>query len=123
MPGGEIDRLGVDAEDPIEFLLADLLHRHRQVGDAGVVDQDVEGAEGGGRGGGHRGDAGVVANVGDNRQRIELGGGAGDRLGIDVGDHHPGALGAEHPGDARAEAGGAAGDERGLAVEAHGVRS
>ena len=115
------DRLMRD--DRVPFLDREFLDR-RDVLDAGVVDQDVDAAEGllGRRD--HRGDLGGLGHVGRRVERLDaeflLDAGALllDRGGVaEAVDHDVGAVLGERPGDAEADAGGRAGDDRGFSLE------
>ena len=87
--------------------------RQRQ---AGVVDDDVDAAERQHRGVDSRLHRGFVGDVGGDADRhigvADLFGGGGGLFGIQVGDHHAGALGGQPGGDGLADARGGAGDQR-----------
>ena len=71
--GGErrqVDRLHVDGVDAIELGFADIEQRLIAVRDAGVVDQDVEAAEGFGRRAHHGVDIGLLGDVAGNRDDV-----------------------------------------------------
>ena len=98
-----------------------LEHRARR-GDAGVVDEDVEGAVPVDRGGHHRVDLVEVGEVDGVGDRLASGAprGRGDRLGLvgqPVGDHDAGPFADEAVDDGGAESARPAGDQGGEAVE------
>jgi hypothetical protein len=121
---GEVDRLHVDREDAVERRLGDLQQRlvgHRV---AGVVDQDVEPAEGADR----PLDEALHVAVDGHVRLVEFGRAAGgdDLVGdaraagpVDVVDDEVRALLGETLGDALAEARSGAGDDRDLGLESH----
>ena len=57
-------------------------------------------------------------DVGAHEQPVHLVGGGLPGRGVDVGDHHPGALGGQPAGGGQPDPAAAAGDHRGAAVEA-----
>ena len=119
-------RRQVDANDGVPLLDRELLDR-RDVLDAGIVDEDVDGAEIPLGLGHHLRDLARAQHVG----RIESDAGAVRRTGLDGGrivgrraeavEHDIGACRGERLGDAEADAGGRAGDDGCLALELHGL--
>ena len=108
--GGQIDR---DHLVPVVGRV--LLDRQRQPGDAGIVDQHVEPAEGGDRRRHHGLDLGALTHVAAARNE------AGDLLGqrrqrtlVDVADENLAAVGGEGAREFAADAGGAGGDQNAL---------
>ena len=90
---------------------------------AGVVDQDVDLAEGGQRRVDQRLPGGIAGDIAGHAHRAAAGGhdGLGHRIGgllLQVADHHRRAGLREQLGDAAADAGAAAGDDRHLALQA-----
>jgi hypothetical protein len=122
----EIDRLDVDRIGPVEVLLADLEQGLVDVAVAGVVDQDVEPAEGADRGLDHGLDLAAPGDVGVDEDGATAG--RPDRLGhgaagvvVDIGDHHGRPLPGKELCDALAEARAGPGYHRHLVLQAHAV--
>ena len=122
--GGEERPLEVDAHDEVEARLAHVGERLADL-DAGVVDQDVEAAEGLVR---VAHEALGLARYADVRaqcdrlpaQLLDPGGDGARAVAAAVVVHrHVGALAREAQRDGLADAAGAAGDERSLALESH----
>ena len=119
--GGQIDRLGVDRQHPVEILFADIFQRRRKMGDAGIVDENIEMAEAAQHGFRHRGDAVVLRHIdGDGDGPVaEPGCEFAGSFRIDVGDGDARAFVEELADNARAKPGCAAGHQRGLAFKSH----
>ncbi|HEV2785705.1 MAG TPA: hypothetical protein VGV67_04900 [Solirubrobacteraceae bacterium] len=90
--------------------------------DAGVVEREVDPAEGVHRAVHEGGDLGLVGDVAGDAERLitgggQLVGGGAQRLLVDVGEHDGRPRGSEGAGGLEAHAGARAGDERDAAVE------
>ena len=91
-----------------------------------VIDQDVDAAAFGDDRVHHHGDVGRLGDVGHDGEALAaeggrvLGGGVG-RGGIDVVDHHMGALAGIGERDIAADAAAAAGDDGHFVLQAHGI--
>ena len=93
-------------------------------GDAGIVDQEIDGAEAGLGGVEGRGNGVGIGHVeGDGGgARAEACGLRREALPAPGGQHDPGAGGVQDAGEVQAEAAGGAGHQRGAAGEIEGVR-
>ena len=119
---GQVDRLHIDRHDAVEVVLGHVLQRLRQMGDAGVVDEDVEAAEmllGGGHHQAHIGGLGHV-HLDRPRRRAQRCGHIEGLGPVAVGDQHLRALGHELGRDAGAKARRRAGDDGHLVLQSHG---
>ena len=93
------------------------------MGDARIVDQNIEMAEPAKHIPGHGGDAIIAGDVDANSKRplAQFRGNRGGGIGIDVGDGDAGAFSQELADDARAKPGCAACHQRGLAFKSHRI--
>ena len=118
---GMIDRLHVDGGDQVEGRLVDLQHVAVPVGVAGVVDHDVDAAEGVLGRIDHLVDLGADRDVGGDRdgRLADLAGDALGALGVEIGDDDLRALFGETLRHAFAEPRRRAGDDGDLAFQTH----
>ena len=126
MPRREIDRFHVDGVDAVEFLFADFEHRPVHMGDAGIVDHDVDMAVAIERRRDQLRHVAVARDIGTEIGRAALALRTVDffrdaraALVVDVVDDELRAFLGEALGDRLAEARAAAGDDRYLARQAH----
>ena len=117
--GGQVDRLAVHRENAVELVFADLFHGLRQVGDAGVVHQDVDAAHALDREVDHAVHAVAVRDIDLHRDAAGLLRHGLGALAVDVGQEDPRALAQEAARDTGAKARPRAGHDRDLALEPH----
>lgn len=88
MACGQENGFGVHGEDLIKFCFADLIHRLRQMGDASIVDQNINPSPKGLRRADHMSDRAVACDIHMLRRRCKWFCDGLRGIQIDICDHH-----------------------------------